>query len=160
MWRAGLSLRTYTACVTSEFHPRFSSDPIIELYHRYASALQALSHALLLAPQNPFTVLQFAETAYTAGDLPLALKMFLVVVDMGERDLENDEPAIGINVRGWFGVKLVCIIPFIMLDVWLTCNGCFSARANLFLRQPQRLLLIRLFPKHSERLTSSLPKES
>ena len=74
---------------------------------RYTSALQALSHALLLAPQNPFTVLQFAETAYTAGDLPLALKMFLVVVDMGERDLPKGEAPTSINVRAWLGVKLV-----------------------------------------------------
>jgi hypothetical protein len=74
---------------------------------RYTSALQALSHALLLAPQNPFTMLQFAETAYTVGDLPLALKMFLVVVDMGERDLPKSEAPTSINVRAWLGVKLV-----------------------------------------------------
>ncbi|KAJ7507292.1 hypothetical protein B0H11DRAFT_2153665 [Mycena galericulata] len=76
--------------------------------NQYVLALQALSHALLLAPQNPFYVLQFAETAYTAGDLPLALKIFLVVVDMCERDL--DSPAqrspVGISVRAWMGVKL------------------------------------------------------
>lgn len=76
---------------------------------RYTSALQALSHALLLAPQNPFTALQYAETAYSAGDLPLALKMFLVVVNMGERDVEHpqDSPPVGINFRAWWGVKLV-----------------------------------------------------
>jgi ER membrane protein complex subunit 2 len=79
---------------------------------RYTSALQALSHALLLAPQNPFTALQFAETAYTAGDLPLALKMFLVVVDMGERDLPKDEPPTAFNIRAWLGVKLVCDTAF------------------------------------------------
>ncbi|KAJ7099688.1 TPR-like protein [Mycena epipterygia] len=76
--------------------------------NQYILALQALSHALLLAPQNPFYVLQFAETAYTAGDLPLALKTFLVVVDMCERDLDSPEskPATGISVRAWLGVKL------------------------------------------------------
>jgi hypothetical protein len=76
---------------------------------RYIPALQALSHVLLLAPQNPFYVLQFAETAYTSGDLPLALKTFLVVVDMVERDLDSPEkkPAAGISVRAWLGVKLV-----------------------------------------------------
>ncbi|GLB39780.1 putative TPR-like protein [Lyophyllum shimeji] len=73
--------------------------------NQYAQALQALSHALLLAPQNPFTFLQFAETAYTAGDVPLALKMFLVVVEMGERDLPRDDPPVGINIRAWLGVK-------------------------------------------------------
>ncbi|KAF8208337.1 TPR-like protein [Mycena galopus ATCC 62051] len=76
--------------------------------NQYIPALQALSHVLLLAPQNPFYVLQFAETAYTAGDLPLALKTFLVVVDMCERDLDSPEkkPAVGISVRAWLGVKL------------------------------------------------------
>ncbi|KAJ7093990.1 hypothetical protein B0H15DRAFT_831508 [Mycena belliarum] len=76
--------------------------------NQYHLALQALSHALLLAPQNPFYVLQFAETAYTAGDLPLALKTFLVVVDMCERDLDAPEhqPAAGVAVRAWMGVKL------------------------------------------------------
>ncbi|KAJ7701759.1 TPR-like protein [Mycena rosella] len=76
--------------------------------NQYILALQALSHALLLAPQNPFYVLQFAETAYTAGDLPLALKTFLVAVDMCERDLDSPEekPAVGISVRAWLGVKL------------------------------------------------------
>ncbi|KAJ6511393.1 hypothetical protein C8R47DRAFT_732740 [Mycena vitilis] len=76
--------------------------------NQYIHALQALSHALLLAPQNPFYVLQFAETAYTAGDLPLALKTFLVVVDMCERDLPSPEqkPPAGISVRAWLGIKL------------------------------------------------------
>ncbi|TFK75701.1 tetratricopeptide repeat domain 35 [Pluteus cervinus] len=76
--------------------------------NQYTSALQALSHALLLAPQNPFTALQFAETAYSAGDLPLALKTFLIVVDMGEKDLPSvqDLPPTGLSVRAWYGVKL------------------------------------------------------
>ncbi|KAG5636314.1 hypothetical protein H0H81_008428 [Sphagnurus paluster] len=74
--------------------------------NQYTHALQALSHALLLAPQNPFTFLQFAETAYTSGDLPLALKMFLVVVEMGERDIKPEAPPSGINFRAWLGVKL------------------------------------------------------
>ncbi|KAG6908259.1 hypothetical protein DXG01_005524 [Tephrocybe rancida] len=74
--------------------------------NQYTHALQSLSHALILAPQNPFTALQFAETAYTAGDLALALKMFLVVVDMGERDVPLDEAPTGIHIRAWLGVKL------------------------------------------------------
>ncbi|KAJ6481719.1 hypothetical protein C8R45DRAFT_1002827 [Mycena sanguinolenta] len=72
--------------------------------NQYIPALQALSHVLLLAPQNPFYALQFAETAYTAGDLPLALKTFLVVVDMSERDLDSRQ--VGTNVRVWLGIKL------------------------------------------------------
>ncbi|KAJ7757043.1 hypothetical protein B0H16DRAFT_1537845 [Mycena metata] len=76
--------------------------------NQYILALQALSHVLLLAPQNPFYVLQFAETAYTANDLPLALKTFLVVVDMCERDIDSPKhkPAMGISVRAWLGIKL------------------------------------------------------
>ena len=73
---------------------------------RYTHALQALSHALLLSPQNPFTFLQFAETAYSSGDVPLALKMFLVVIDMSEE--EADAIPLGISIRAWWGVKLVC----------------------------------------------------
>ncbi|KAF8351942.1 hypothetical protein F5887DRAFT_933116 [Amanita rubescens] len=71
----------------------------------YTSALKSLSHALLLSPQNPFTVLQYAETAYSAGDLPLALKMFLVVIDMDDESAAQEPPR-GINFRAWFGIKL------------------------------------------------------
>ena len=73
---------------------------------RYTYALQALSHALLLSPQNPFTFLQFAETAYSSGDVPLALRMFLVVIDMSEE--EADAIPLGISIRAWWGIKLVC----------------------------------------------------
>ncbi|KAF8153166.1 hypothetical protein B0H34DRAFT_722531 [Crassisporium funariophilum] len=73
--------------------------------NQYTTALQALSHALLLTPQNPFTFLQFAETAYTSGDIPLALKMFLVVIDMNEGEDEDAIP-MGIFVRAWWGTKL------------------------------------------------------
>ncbi|KAK7042341.1 TPR-region domain-containing protein [Favolaschia claudopus] len=74
--------------------------------NQYIPALQALSHVLLLAAQNPFYQLQFAETAYTAGDIPLALKAFLVAVEMSERDLSDKSPPVGISVRAWLGVKL------------------------------------------------------
>ena len=67
---------------------------------RYRNSLQAISHAMLIAPQNPFHALRFAETAYTAGDIPLALSYLLKVVDMSEDDL-------GVPSRAWFGVKLV-----------------------------------------------------
>lgn len=79
--------------------------------------MQALSHVLLLAPQNPFHVLQFAETAYTAGDLPLSLKMFLLVVDMCERDLPSpaQEAPHGLSVRAWWGIKLVSFDTFVIM---------------------------------------------
>lgn len=77
---------------------------------RYPSSLQALSHALLLSPQNPFTFLQFAETAYTSGDLPLALKMYLVAIEMNDSE-DADAIPLGISVRAWWGAKLVSHVP-------------------------------------------------
>ncbi|KIM54070.1 hypothetical protein SCLCIDRAFT_137544 [Scleroderma citrinum Foug A] len=77
--------------------------------NQYEYSLKSLSHTLLLSPQNPIYVLQSAETAYTAGDLPLALKMFLMVIDMTDEDdtgsLTESTP-FGITVRAWYGVKL------------------------------------------------------
>ncbi|KAH9064579.1 TPR-like protein [Lactarius vividus] len=76
----------------------------ISLY-QYTSALQALSHVLLLAPQNPFYVLQAAETAYTAEDIPLAIRFFLMTIDMVGDDEESPPPT-GITIRAWYGVEL------------------------------------------------------
>lgn len=74
---------------------------------RYTLALQALSHVLILSPQNPFYVLQAAETAYTLEDIPLAIKWFLLVVDMTtDEDAQNTKPT-GIIVRAWYGIALV-----------------------------------------------------
>ncbi|KAG8906374.1 hypothetical protein FRB99_007058 [Tulasnella sp. 403] len=70
--------------------------------HEYGSALEALSHALVIAPQNPFYVLQFGETAATQGDWELALKMFLRCVEMND-DANGDS---GTARRAWFGIKL------------------------------------------------------
>jgi len=77
--------------------------------HQYPSALQSLSHVLLLTPQNPFYVLQAAEVAYTAQDIPLAIRFFLMVVEM--TGVDNDDtipppPPTGITVRAWYGVEL------------------------------------------------------
>jgi hypothetical protein len=68
-----------------------------------------LSHVLLLAPQNPFYFQQFAETAYTANDIPLAFKNFVLVTEMVDRDSDvtvRTKPE-GISARAWWGVKLV-----------------------------------------------------
>ncbi|KAA1471927.1 TPR-like protein [Dentipellis sp. KUC8613] len=101
----------------SEFLDTFYTDvegwvELADIYsscNQYTHALQSLQHVLLLAPQNPFYVLQAAETAYTAGDLPLAIKFFLVVVDMtdedGDRPAKDSTPT-GITVRAWYGVEL------------------------------------------------------
>ncbi|CCL99072.1 uncharacterized protein FIBRA_01084 [Fibroporia radiculosa] len=77
---------------------------------QYTYALQSISHALLLAPQNPFHFLHFAETAYLANDIPLSLKMFLVAVDMTDDDdgpvPPQDSIPAGLTLRAWYGVKL------------------------------------------------------
>lgn len=76
---------------------------------RHSYALQALSHALLLAPQNPFYVLEFAEIAYASGDVPLAIRTFLLVVDMtDDEDAPITSYQMDITLRAWYGVKLVC----------------------------------------------------
>jgi len=74
----------------------------------YTHALQALSHAMVLAPQNPFYVLQFAETAAVTGDLTLALKMHLRAAEMVESDEEDGFHHDDDDVarRAWAGVKL------------------------------------------------------
>lgn len=81
--------------------------------YRYESALRTLQHVLLLAPQNPFYVLQAAETAYTSGDVPLAARFFLMVIDMtddpdiGDAQARTEAVPEGISVRAWFGLKQV-----------------------------------------------------
>ncbi|KIK55581.1 hypothetical protein GYMLUDRAFT_47797 [Collybiopsis luxurians FD-317 M1] len=100
----------------TEYLDTFYSDlegwvELAELYsscNQYTSALQALSHVLLLAPQNPFYVLQFAETAYTADDIPLAIKMFMLAVDIADRHASEESIPTGASVRAWYGVKLCC----------------------------------------------------
>ena len=90
-------------------------DGWLELADMYAScqqytyALQSLSHSLLLSPQNPSYFLQYAETAYLAEDVPLALKTFLHVVDMTDDDegVPQDSIPTGLALRAWYGVKLV-----------------------------------------------------
>ncbi|KAF8465878.1 TPR-like protein [Russula ochroleuca] len=76
--------------------------------HQYTSALQSLSHVLVLTPQNPFYVLQAGETAYSAQDIPLAMKFFLMAIEMAGDD--NDDatppPPTGITMRAWYGVEL------------------------------------------------------
>ncbi|EIN14593.1 TPR-like protein [Punctularia strigosozonata HHB-11173 SS5] len=81
----------------------------------YTSALQALSHAILLAPQNQFYILKAAETADKAGDVPLALKMHLLVIDMATDDDDpktSTDPPGGVAVRAWMGVKSVRVLYF------------------------------------------------
>lgn len=69
----------------------------------YAQSLSALSHLLLLVPQNPYYLLRHAETAYTLGDIPLAYKEMLRVVEMSEGVNGIGGP----SLRAAMGVKLV-----------------------------------------------------
>ena len=65
----------------------------------------------MLTPQNPFYVLQAGETAYTAQDIPLAMRFFLMVIEMTGDD--NDGAVLpvpaGITIRAWYGVELVSL---------------------------------------------------
>ncbi|KZV74985.1 TPR-like protein [Peniophora sp. CONT] len=104
-------------CELSEYLDTFYNDvegwlELADIYasvNQYTYSLQSLSHALLLAPQNPFYFLKAAETAYTAGDVTLALKYFLMTVDMtddtGDKPAKDSVPT-GITLRAWYGVEL------------------------------------------------------
>jgi tetratricopeptide (TPR) repeat protein len=105
---AGWNWQRSIICVTSTalIHPIRSQ---AHAGFRYNYALQALSHALLLAPQNPFYVLEFAEIAYASGDIHLAIRTFLMVVDMtDDEDAPITSHQTDITFRAWYGVKLVC----------------------------------------------------
>lgn len=86
-----------------------SHSRLIVLLDRYTHALQALSHAMVLAPQNPFYVLQFADTAASNGEFSLALKMYLRSAEMIEEDEEDgfrhDENQVA--RKAWLGVQEV-----------------------------------------------------
>lgn len=53
-------------------------------------------------------MLEFAEIAHASGDIPLAIKTFLMVVDMTD---DEDAPVTSyqtdITLRAWYGIKLV-----------------------------------------------------
>lgn len=53
-------------------------------------------------------MLEFAEIAYASGDMPLAVKTFLMAVDMTD---DEDAPIASyqtdVTLRAWYGVKLV-----------------------------------------------------
>ena len=53
-------------------------------------------------------MLEFAEIAYASGDIPLAIKTFLIAVDMTD---DEDAPITSyqtdVTLRAWYGVKSV-----------------------------------------------------
>ncbi|ELU38633.1 hypothetical protein AG1IA_07335 [Rhizoctonia solani AG-1 IA] len=103
----------------------FLTSPI---FVRYDNSLSALAHAQLIAPQTPQIALCSAETAYTTGDIDLALKSFLRAAE-----LCGSGPGIqpgGTETRAWLGVKLVllsCTCPRI-LGVRKKRRGSFLPR--------------------------------
>lgn len=75
--------------------------------NRYQQSLSALGDLLLLQPQNPFFILRYAETAYTLGDLELAYRMFLRVLEVsGKGGIGKG----GVARRAAIGVKLVSLL--------------------------------------------------
>jgi tetratricopeptide (TPR) repeat protein len=84
--------------------------------YRHTYALQSLTHVMLLVPQNPFYIVQAAETAYAAGDVPLSARLFLQAVDLIDEDsarngVKTSAPA-GVAIRSWYGLRLVGLCVF------------------------------------------------
>lgn len=69
----------------------------------YAQSLTALGQLMLLQTWDAQAVERAGETAYTAGDLQLALKYFLRAIEMATAPEGNTIPQ---NTRAWWGVKM------------------------------------------------------
>ncbi|GAA5823959.1 hypothetical protein JCM11251_003358 [Rhodosporidiobolus azoricus] len=69
----------------------------------YPQALSALSHAILIQPQNSWTLLKYAETAYTAGEVNVAWKSYWRVVEMSDDEGKGLQ---GPGRRAAMGAKL------------------------------------------------------
>lgn len=81
--------------------------------HRYPQAAHALEELLILVPHNTFYVLQYAELLATQGELALAYKEYLRVLEMCEgksasNDVQDqDDCRQGPFARALWGLKLV-----------------------------------------------------
>lgn len=71
----------------------------------YAQSLTALGQLMLLQTWDSQAVERAGETAYTSGDLQLALKYFLRSIEMATSPEGNTVPC---STRAWWGVKLCC----------------------------------------------------
>ncbi|GAA6028922.1 hypothetical protein JCM8097_001507 [Rhodosporidiobolus ruineniae] len=69
----------------------------------YPQALSAANHAVLIQPQNGWTLLKYAETAYTAGEVEVAWKTYLRVVEMSDDEGKGLQ---GAGRRAAVGAKL------------------------------------------------------
>jgi hypothetical protein len=71
---------------------------------------------MLLVPQNPFYIVQAAETAYAAGDVPLSARLFLQAIDLvdgdtGTKVASTNLPPAGASSRAWYGLRVVSLWP-------------------------------------------------
>ena len=79
---------------------------------------------MAISPQNPFYVLQFAETSVTNGETGMGLKMYLRCLEMMEDDegvhkVKDAKVAPkGIERRAWIGVKLVSFLSVEICLLW------------------------------------------
>ncbi|KAJ2341685.1 tetratricopeptide repeat domain-containing protein, partial [Coemansia sp. RSA 2671] len=88
-------LVTYLDTHGNDFEAWIELSHLYLAQHMYSQAAFCLEEVILLQPANHFFHLQYAELQYTMGNLDLALKEYLRVVE-----LSTD------NVRGFYGVKL------------------------------------------------------
>jgi hypothetical protein len=97
---------------------------------RYAYSLQSLTHVMLLVPQNPFYIVQAAETAYNAGDIPLSARLFLQGIDLvdgeGTAQVSSTIAPEGVSVRAWYGLRVVrCFISIFSKRLGLQSFICY-----------------------------------
>jgi len=90
--------------------------------NKYAQAVFALEELVLLAPQNSFYLLKYAETLYTAGDVAHAYKIYLRILELGEGNLAPDsghkmDRVKGPWVRTLWGLKMVRYAPLTLVHV-------------------------------------------
>ncbi|GAA5982159.1 hypothetical protein JCM11641_000606 [Rhodosporidiobolus odoratus] len=72
----------------------------------YPQALSAASHAVLLQPNNGWVHLKYAELAYTAGEVEVAWKGFLRVIEMSDDQGITGQGLQGPGRRAAMGAKL------------------------------------------------------
>jgi hypothetical protein len=118
------SSQGHTAAVVSElssYLDAFYSDApawillstIYSANQQFENAQQAIAHAMVLAPQNPFYVMLGAQNAWDSGEVGLSLRQWLRASEMLEEDLDirdTKELTNGAATRCWFGVKLVMVL--------------------------------------------------
>ncbi|KAJ1767921.1 tetratricopeptide repeat domain-containing protein [Coemansia sp. RSA 1813] len=108
--------------------------------HLYSQAAFCVEEVILQQPANHYFHLCYAEISYTMGNLDIALKEYLRVVE-----LSTD------NVRGFYGVKLTADR---ILDISSRASGKSKGSSHQFKidNAPQKATLERLSQLATERL--------